>query len=424
MRTVLCLAAALTVAAAPISAPISADALSQPALAAAPQVVSIPTPTATAAAKAALARMTLPQRVGQLFMVGTPATLLTQNVVDAIQVDHVGNVMLTGRTTNGIASTAKVTARLRKLVSAKATASVPLFIGTDQEGGLVQVLRGPGFSNIPAALTQGTWSAASVRAYAKKWGLQLIAAGVNVDLAPVLDTVPSAAFAPHNPPIGYYHRQYGYTPALVSSRGGGFAAGLALAGVDASIKHFPGLGRVTGNTDVTAHVTDHTTRRGDPYLAPFAAAVKAGAPFVMMSTAIYSKIDPARPAAFSPTVIGTVLRGDLKFKGVVISDDLGNAKQVAAWSPGARAVDFLAAGGDMVLTVNGNLLKPMYAAVLAKANASPSFRAKVNASALRVLTAKAKRGMIRAPRALSSYDEQQLSNVPARLEQPMRLRGF
>src|SRR5206468_1095417 len=97
------------------------------------------------------------------------------------------------------------------------------------------------------------------------------AAGVNVDLAPVLDTVPSAAFASHNPPIGNYHREYGYSPALVSSRGGGFASGLGLAGVEASIKHFPGLGRVTANTDVTAHVTDTVTRRGDPYLGPYAA---------------------------------------------------------------------------------------------------------------------------------------------------------
>jgi beta-N-acetylhexosaminidase len=144
-------------------------------------------------------------------------------------------------------------------------------------------------------------------------------------------------------------------------------------------------------------VTDRVTRRGDPYLAPFAAAIRAGAPFVMMSTAIYSKIDPARPAAFSKTVIGTVLRGDLKFHGVVISDDLGNAKQVAAWTPGARAVAFLRAGGDMVLTVNGSLLQPMYAAVLARAQTDPVFRAQVNASALRVLIAKQKRGLIVPP---------------------------
>ncbi|BEP13248.1 hypothetical protein acdb102_15590 [Acidothermaceae bacterium B102] len=360
---------------------------------------AVPKPTApsSAGAAAALARMSLAQRVGQLFMVGTPASLVSSAVVHAIQADHVGNVILTGRSQAGVAATAAVTARLQRLASTAATAGVPLFVSTDQEGGLVQVLRGPGFSAIPAALTQGTWSAALVRAYAKKWGGQLRAAGVNVDLGPVLDTVPSPAAAKNNPPIGRFRREYGFTPALVSSRGGAFAEGLRLAKVAATVKHFPGLGRVTGNTDTTAGVTDTVTRRGDPYLAPFAAAVKANAPFVMMSTAIYSRLDPGVPAAFSKTIIGTVLRGDLGFTGVVVSDDLGNAKQVAAWTAGNRAINFLRAGGDMVLTVNGALLQPMYAAVLAAAVKDPAFRAQVNASALRVLVAKQRFGLISAP---------------------------
>lgn len=351
-------------------------------------------PTAGAVARMTLARMTVAQRVGQLFMVGTPATRVSPLTVRAIQADHVGNVILTGRSTVGLAATAKVTARLQKLASTAATAGAPLFVATDQEGGQVQVLRGPGFSAIPAALTQGTWSASLVRAYAKKWGGQLHAAGVNVDLGPVLDTVPSPAAAKDNPPIGRFDREYGFTPALVSSRGGAFAQGLTIAGVAATVKHFPGLGRVTGNTDTTAGVTDPVTRRGDPYLAPFAAAVTAGAPFVMMSTAIYSRLDPGVPAAFSGAIIGKVLRGDLGFRGVVVSDDLGNAKQVAAWTAGNRAINFLKAGGDLVLTVNPAVLQPMYAAVLARAQQSPAFRAQVNASVLRVLVAKARFGLV------------------------------
>ncbi len=372
------------------SAAASSTAASTAAASAAASAVEEPAPTSVVAAPAAaaLARMTLAQRVGQLFMVGTPATSISPLTLKAIQADHVGNVILTGRSTAGLAATATVTGRLQRLVSTATTAAVPLFVSTDQEGGLVQVLRGSGFSAIPAALTQGTWSAALVKAYAKKWGGQLRAAGVNVDLGPVLDTVPSPAAALTNPPIGRFRREFGFTTALVSSRGGAFAQGLALAKVGATVKHFPGLGRVTGNTDVTAGVTDTVTRRGDPYLAPFAAAVKAGSPFVMMSTAIYSKLDPGVPAAFSATIIGKVLRGDLGFDGVVVSDDLGNAKQVAAWTAGDRAVDFVRAGGDIVLTVNPSVLQPMYAAVLARAQKSATFRAQVDASALRVLTAK------------------------------------
>ena len=92
------------------------------------------------------------------------------------------------------------------------------------------------------------------------------------------------------------------------------------AGVDTAIKHFPGLGRVNANTDTSSGVTDWVTTRRDPYLSPFAAAINSGAQFVMMSTAYYAKLDPHNPAAFSPAIINQLLRGDLHFKGVVVSD--------------------------------------------------------------------------------------------------------
>jgi beta-N-acetylhexosaminidase len=114
----------------------------------------------------------------------------------------------------------------------------------------------------------------------------------------------------------------------------------------------------------------------------------------MMSTAYYSRIDPGRPAAFSPTIVTGMLRGDLHFRGVVISDDVGSAAQVAAFAPGARAVDFIAAGGDMVLTVDSSLIGQMAAAVLARARSDAGFHALVDAAALRVLTAKKARGLL------------------------------
>ncbi|MDX6302989.1 MAG: beta-N-acetylhexosaminidase, partial [Nocardioidaceae bacterium] len=221
------------------------------------------------------------------------------------------------------------------------------------------------------------------------WGRQLRASGVNMDLAPVLDTVPSPAAASHNPPIGAFRREFGYTTARVGRHGTAFARGMAAARVLVSIKHFPGLGRVRGNTDTSSGVTDTVTRRGDAYLRPFQKAIGSGAvPFVMMSTAYYSHLDKGHPAAFSRFIIGTVLRGDLGFKGAVISDDLANARQVSRWSYGGRAVRFVRAGGDVVLTVNPAALPAMYDAVLARARANAGFRAKVDRAALRVLRTK------------------------------------
>jgi beta-N-acetylhexosaminidase len=168
------------------------------------------------------------------------------------------------------------------------------------------------------------------------------------------------------------------------------------SGVAATPKHFPGLGLVRDNTDAAAGVTDSTTTRTSTLLSPFREAIAAGAGFVMMSSAYYSAIDAANPACFSPTVITGILRGDLGFHGIVISDDLGSARQVARWSPGARATQFIAAGGDIVLTVNPALAPAMATAITAKASASASFRKQVESAALRVLRAKAAAGLLPA----------------------------
>jgi beta-N-acetylhexosaminidase len=349
-------------------------------------------PQSTVAAndpRAVLDRMSEAERVGQLFMVGAASTGTDDAATAAITSYHVGSVILMGEQRTSVSQTAAASAALQRQAR-----RIALFVATDQEGGEVQRLRGPGFDSIPSGLAQGQIDPSALRADARRWGAQLRAAGVNVDLAPVMDTVPSAAFAAANPPIGQFDREYGYDPATVASHGAAFAQGLADAGVDATLKHFPGLGRVTGNTDTTAGVTDRTTTPDDPYLAPFARAIAAGAPFVMMSTAYYSRIDPSSPAAFSRAIVTGLLRGDLHFRGVVISDDVGGAAQVASFTPGARAVDFVAAGGDIVLTVNAALIQQMTAAVLARARADRAFRAEVDAAALRVLSAKSARGLL------------------------------
>jgi beta-glucosidase-like glycosyl hydrolase len=338
-----------------------------------------------------LARLSLEQRVGQLLMVGVPAGGASATALQQIGTFHVGGVILTGRSSAGTAATANLAAQLQTQATSAGNAGVPLLVSTDQEGGAVQVLSGPGFSTIPSALSQGSESTTTLRAQAGAWGGQLRSAGVRVDLAPVADTVPAGT---NNPPIGNLDRQYGSTPATVSAHAGAFAAGLEDAGVVPTVKHFPGLGRVSANTDTSSGVTDTVTTRTDPFLAPFRDVSRIGTPFLMMSTAIYSRIDPANPAAFSPTVLNGMVRGDLGFTGVVISDDLGNARQVSGVAPGDRAVRFLGAGGDIVLTVNPATLPAMYDALLARARADAGFRARVSQSAQRVLLAKQRLGLL------------------------------
>lgn len=354
---------------------------------------AVTTLSPSAQAQAAYNRMTTAQRVGQLFMVGGAVTGLGSATTTAISTYHVGNLILTGRTTAGTPPVRYLTGRADTLTTTAATAGVPLFIASDQEGGYVQVLQGPGFSRMPTALTQGTWSDTSLTAYARTWGTQVMRSGVDVDLAPVMDTV-AKSFASLNKPIGYYQREYGYTPTVVADKGTTFLKGMRASGLAMTAKHFPGLGRVTGNTDTTAGVTDTVTTRTSTDITPFRAAISAGAHLLMVSSAYYARIDSSYPAVFSSTVVRGMIRGDLGFSGIVISDDLGNARQVAVWSPGARAIGVINAGGDMVLTVNPSVIPAMVKAVSARAASDSVFRAKVQAAVLRVLTVKAQYGLL------------------------------
>lgn len=333
--------------------------------------------------------MSLRERIGQLLMVDCPTTGVTPATATAITTSHAGSVILDGTSTAGVNAVARITARLQSL----APPGTGLFVATDQEGGFVQRLTGAGFSTIPSGTDQGRLAPDALRADAVRWGTQLRRAGVELNLAPVLDTVP-AGDKP-NPPIGDLDREYGHTPAAVTAHGLAFARGMQDADVDVTVKHFPGLGRVIGNTDTSAGITDSVTTATDAYLAPFAAAVRAGVPFVMMSTADYARLDPGVPAAFSHRIVTDLLRNRLGFRGVVISDDVGAAAQVSAYSPGERAVRFVAAGGDVVLTVVAGQAAQLSAALVARATSDLGFRALVDAAALRVLQAKQARGLLR-----------------------------
>ncbi|OIK06673.1 beta-N-acetylhexosaminidase [Streptomyces monashensis] len=340
-----------------------------------------------------LSGMTTAQRVGQLLMGGISASQPDQAQLRILRDNHVGSVMLTGRSTAGTTATRKLVDGFRGQADQVAGRRVGLLVSTDQEGGRVQVLSGPGFSAMPSGLTQGSWPTATLRTQAAAWAGELKAAGLDLNLAPVADVVP-AALGARNIPIGSFQREYGHTPDVVTSHTGAFAAGFAQSGVMTTLKHFPGLGQVIGNTDTTANVVDSVTTADSPSLTPFRAGIQAGSPFVMISSATYTKIDPNHLAAFSPTVIDHLLRGQLGFKGVVISDDLGNAVAVRSFTPTQRAVNFIAAGGDMILTVQPSTIPAMAQGIQTRMGQDASFRAKVDDSVRRILDAKHNAGRL------------------------------
>lgn len=330
--------------------------------------------------------LTLEQQVGQLIMVGMTANDYEQASLDAIKTYQVGNVILTGRSYLDIATTKEITTQLQSL----APKNLQLLIACDQEGGNVQVLQGQGFSAIPDGLTQGTWSPEQLQKSAQIWGSQLAQAGVNFDLAPVADSVPSAEFAPQNAPIGYWHREYGYTADGIVSHANAFSKGMSAANVLTTIKHFPSLGSVTGNTDTTAQVTDTQTTADGSSVDVFKRLIADGVLSVMTATAIYQQIDPSLPGAFSSKMVQGLLRDKLGFDGLVITDDLSNAAQVQAWSPGERALLAIGAGNDIVLAGNPTQIPEMVSALLTKAKSDSSFADKIHQAADRVVKTKQK----------------------------------
>ncbi|KMM46374.1 beta-N-acetylhexosaminidase [Cellulomonas sp. A375-1] len=357
-----------------------------------PSPTSTPTPAASAPAASPTPTpddgWTLEQKVGQLFVVGVDVSGPADVSREAIEQYHVGNLFLHGRSAAGIDEVRALVERYTGLVGPTTTHGTPMLVSTDQEGGTVQVLRGDGFDDIPAATEQATWDVAELRERAAGWGAQLAAAGVNLDLAPVMDLVPPGTQA-DNPPVGALQRNYGTTVDSVSTHANAFSAGLRDSGVAVAIKHFPGLGRVTADTDSSADVVDDVTTRDDEQLDVFRAGIDAGAQLVMVSTAVYAKLDPDHPAAFSSTVVTDLLRGELGFDGLVVTDDLSGAEQVHAWSPADRAISAIDAGVDLVLVSKVPDVAPeMVQAVVHQAQVDDEFRAEVEAAWQRVLSAK------------------------------------
>ena len=215
---------------------------------------------------------------------------------------------------------------------------------------------------------------------------------MNLNLAPVMDTVP-AGTAATNAPIGELDREFGSDPQSNGEHGVAFIDGMASAGVASVAKHFPGLGRVAGNTDFTSDVVDSVTTATDPYLSSYRDAINAGVPYMMVAEATYTKIDPYHLAVFSPVIMG-LLRNGLGFNGVIVSDDLGDAAAVASIPAGQRALDFLDAGGDLITSQSFAPAEEMASTVLASASSDPAFRATVDAAARRVLAAKQVQGLL------------------------------
>jgi beta-N-acetylhexosaminidase len=252
----------------------------------------------------------------------------------------------------------------------------PLFVMVDQEGGLVKRLDG---SPTLSAARMGAAGPRVSREQGRATAANLNAAGINVDLAPVLDVARPGGT------IAATERGFGSTAERVATTTVPFAAGLREGGIVATAKHFPGLGAASENTDFAVQRIDLPKRElRDVDERPYRGFIAAGGEMVMLSTAIYPAFSP-RPAAFAAPIATGELRRRLGFEGVSITDALESVAVRAFGGPAAAALGGVAAGTDLLLFTDYRATAIAGKALLRKLRRTPAARSSFEVSAGRVL---------------------------------------
>ncbi|GAB4241960.1 MAG: hypothetical protein Kow00129_00110 [Thermoleophilia bacterium] len=261
-----------------------------------------------------------------------------------------------------------------------------LLIAVDQEGGPVTRIE-EGVPALPAAREVGlTQTPEEAGATAKETAAALLALGVNTNLAPVADVV-------KDPDHFLYERSYSGDAVQVAKFVEAVVTGYRESGLICAIKHFPGHGAGAGDThegSAAANVTPEEWRR--THLPPFAAAVAAGAPLVMTAHLTAPAFDPENPASQSTAVIEDLLRRELGFEGVVITDDLSMA--AAGADPGEAAVRSLVAGADLlILSATGSTPRAVQIDISEAVQSGRLSRARLAEAVQRVLELKREFGL-------------------------------
>ncbi len=316
------------------------------------------TPADVAQAAAAVAAMSAADQAGAVVMASSADAVGT----DLVARLHLGGVILMGSkgavdgTSGGTpAQVASVTAELQAQVPATA-AGAPLLVGTDQEYGLVtRLVNGftdfPGAAELSAIPDAGTAAAATSSVTAAA-GAELLAVGINVDFAPDADVLPESG------PSGVDDRSFGSDPDRTGTLVAAAVRGYQSAGVAATIKHFPGIGRLATDTHTALPSLDVSCPEWNAVEAvPMRAGVDAGVSLVMTGHVLMPAVGAAdRSSALSSEVVTDLLRGPgragcagLNFHGVTVSDSFQMAPVVDSFGPAEAAWRGLAAGQDLIL---------------------------------------------------------------------------
>ena len=333
---------------------------------------------------ARIAEMTLEEKVGQLFFVRCPET----GAAEDVETYHLGGLLLFGRDykdANGDWLTEDdFTAALASYQDA---AAIPLFIGSDEEGGTVtRASRNPNLFSSPLKSPQELYAAAGMDGLLEetlRYNERLKALGINVNFAPVCDVSTDENDFIHA-------RSFGKDAQATADYISRVVPEYESAGVACVLKHFPGYGNnVDTHTGIAVDERSYETFETSDFL-PFSAGIAAGAPFVLVSHNIVNCMDDTLPASLSPKV-HEILRGTLGFDGLIVTDDLAMDAVRSYAQDGSVAVLALRAGNDMIVTTD---YQTQISQVIAAVQAGEIDEREIDAHVYRVLYEKQALGLI------------------------------
>ena len=331
--------------------------------------------------------MTLREAVGQLFILGFEGRESSETLEAFVRGCNPGGLILFARNVGSPEEVAALTAALQ------AASPAPLFIAIDQEGGRVARL-GPPFTQWPSPSAVGAVGSVKLTyALGEAIAKELLAVGINMNLAPVLDVLTN----PANPIMA--GRSFGADPQMVAQLGTAFFWGHRDIGVLAVGKHFPGHGDTAVDSHLGLPVVPHELARLLAVeLAPFIEVIGEGIPALMTAHLLIPALDPERPATLSRPILSDLLRNRMGFSGLVLSDDLLMRGIVDTTPPGEAAVRFLEADGDLILISQDQAVQREALAAVAEAvERGRLSEARVKESHDRIASAKAHYARLATP---------------------------
>ncbi len=352
--------------------------------------------TLTACASGEADSLSLEDAVGQMLLIGVRGLELDAETEALLADIKPGGVILFdydgpsgGELPRNVASPGQLKALTAAL---QAASDRPLLIAIDAEGGFVNRLKEKyGFEiQLPSHITLGTGTPSETEALARASARQLSALGINWNLAPVVDV----NVFPESPAIGYWERSFSDDPNVVAEHAAAFARAHRDEGVVSTLKHFPGHGSAVGDTHLgVTDVTDSFVR--DDELAPYRALIEDGYNDPVMTAHVVNRnLDPsARPATLSRPIVTDLLRGELGFEGVILSDDLQMGAILEQYSLETAAIEAIKAGVDVILIANQNTydidhVRRIKAAIIAAVERGEISRQRIDESVERILDLK------------------------------------